>query len=314
MSAPDLAAGPAPSGSAGPAGSRVAVVGQVARDLVLRVAGLPDPGGSVPVVERREVLGGKGANQAVGLAQLGVPVALVAVSGEDAVGADVLEQAARDAIDVSDVVRRGTTALLVDVVDAPGSRRLLEDVPSDALLTPADVQSAAGLLRSAGTVVLQLQQPVDALLAVLDVVDPAARVVLDGAVRDERARAALLARAQVVRADAQETELLLGRPIPGLEATRAAADELLQRGPELVALAVPDEGDLVAWHGGQVVLPLSEDAVDPTGGGDSFVAGLVAALVAGAPRERAAQVAATCARSTVARLGGRPALDRSVLA
>ena len=55
----------------------VVVVGQVARDLVLRVPVLPDAGGSTHVQERLEVLGGTGANQAVGLAQLDLPVALV---------------------------------------------------------------------------------------------------------------------------------------------------------------------------------------------------------------------------------------------
>ncbi|MBV9140496.1 MAG: hypothetical protein JO115_06220 [Pseudonocardiales bacterium] len=50
----------------------VVVVGQIARDLVLLVEELPAPGTGTAVRQRREMLGGKGANQAVGLAQLGV--------------------------------------------------------------------------------------------------------------------------------------------------------------------------------------------------------------------------------------------------
>ena len=50
----------------------IVVVGQIARDLVLVVDEVPGPGGTAPVRERREMLGGKGANIAVGLAQLGV--------------------------------------------------------------------------------------------------------------------------------------------------------------------------------------------------------------------------------------------------
>ena len=45
--------------------SGVVVVGQVGRDLVLTVAELPAEGGSADVLERQELLGGKGANQAV---------------------------------------------------------------------------------------------------------------------------------------------------------------------------------------------------------------------------------------------------------
>jgi ribokinase len=49
------------------------VVGQLARDLVLSVDDLPEPGSSADATGRLEQLGGKGANQAVGLAQLGAP-------------------------------------------------------------------------------------------------------------------------------------------------------------------------------------------------------------------------------------------------
>ncbi len=64
------------------------VVGQIARDLVLVVDEVPGPGSSAPVRERREMLGGKGANIAVGLAQLGAPVKLVGVVGDDDIGDD----------------------------------------------------------------------------------------------------------------------------------------------------------------------------------------------------------------------------------
>jgi sugar/nucleoside kinase (ribokinase family) len=50
----------------------VAVVGQVAQDLVLLVEDLREPGRSVQVREQRETLGGKGANQAVSLAEVHV--------------------------------------------------------------------------------------------------------------------------------------------------------------------------------------------------------------------------------------------------
>lgn len=60
---------------------------------------------------------------------------------------------------------------------ARGTWRHLEDLPDEVLLTRADVEAAAEVLAGAGIVVLQLQQPVDALRAALG---PAGgRVVLD---------------------------------------------------------------------------------------------------------------------------------------
>ncbi|WP_432484891.1 PfkB family carbohydrate kinase [Kineococcus esterisolvens] len=290
----------------------VVVVGQVARDLVLAVDGLPGAGGSATVRERQEVLGGKGANQAVAVAQLGMSAAVVGVVGDDPAGEAVLAQARRDGLDVRAVVRRAgaTTALLVDVV-AGGERRLLEAVPDEVLLTAADVQAASGLLRRSAAVLVQLQQPGTAVSAALTIARDAGRfVVVDGAAREEGLREQVLATATVLRADAREAELLLGRELDGPDAVLAGARELVGRGPRLVVLEAGPAGNAAAWEGGGELVPLTGvDVADPTGGGDSFTAALAVALLRGEDVERAVRWATAAAGSTVQRLGGRPALS-----
>lgn len=313
----------------------VVVLGQIGRDLVLRMSGLPAAGGSVAASGRRELLGGKGANQAVALRQLGVPVALVGVVGDDDAGRDVLAQAAADGIDVSAVVTRAgaETALLVDLVEDGGRRRLVEHVPPDVLLTAGDVAGARDQLAACQVLSLQLQQSGAAVRAALQQAPGTALVVADGAPEDAETRAAVLARADVVRANAAEAALLVGRELPDVAAAGEAAAELLTAGPRLVALAVGDAGDLVAWRAGprlgvaateleadpawadgEVVVPLLGDPpVDPTGAGDVWVAALTATLLGGAAPEDAAWVAAAAAAGTVAHAGGRPELDPAAL-
>lgn len=121
----------------------VVVIGQIGRDLVMRVDELPAAGGTASGGERREMMGGKGANQAVGRAQLGVPTALIGVVGEDIQGAALLRQATRDGIDVSCVARRGPTALLLDVVDGEATRLLVEDVPDTSRWSRSTTWTAA---------------------------------------------------------------------------------------------------------------------------------------------------------------------------
>ena len=227
------------------------MVGQIARDLVLVVDEVPGPSGSTDVRQRRELLGGKGANIAVGLSRLDVPVAVVGVVGDDQVGENLLAQCTRDSIDTSAVTRRPETesALMVDVVTADGQWRYLESVPDPALLTPTDLAIASEILGKASTVILQLQQPAAAILAALDRVRPECRVIMDGVPDDESTRDRILAAATVLRLDAQEAELLAGQEIPDEAAARAVAQDLLSRGPELVVIAVGTDGNLLAWPG-----------------------------------------------------------------
>ncbi|MEE6272986.1 PfkB family carbohydrate kinase [Georgenia sp. MJ206] len=291
----------------------VVVLGQVARDLVLEVAELPPGGDATPITRRQELLGGKGANQAVAWRQLGVDVALVGVVGDDDAGRSVLAQAADDGIDVAGVVvRQGApTALLVDVVEEDGTRRLLEDAPGGVLLTAADVRGSAEVLRAARVVVLQLQQPGAAILEALRVVDGAdCLLVADGAAEDADVMRAVLSAATVLRADAAEAAEVLGEELPGVEAVLDGARRLVADGPRLVALEAGGDGNVAAWPDGHVVMPLLDEGptVDPTGAGDAFVTGLVHALVEGADAETAAWHGSAAAALTVTKAGGRPDL------
>lgn len=293
------------------------VVGQVARDLVLEVDELPEAGGATTVRSRRELLGGKGANQALGLHQLagagGRQVSLLGVAGADDAGTQVVEQARSDGLDVRGVVRRGATALMVDVVEPDGTRHLLEHVSPEALLTECDVREAAEAgLFDVDWVSIQLQQPAEAVLGAVQLARSGrARVALDGGAPPS-VRDSLLRDVDVVRADAVEARSWSSAADGTTQGALAAAQELLDAGPTVVALAVPDAGDLVAWDGGHRLLPHGDDpVVDPTGAGDAFVAGLLTALMDGQHPEDAAHAAHRAAARTVGHAGGRPDLART---
>lgn len=294
----------------------VVVVGLVCRDIVVAVEELP-ASGSVRVGTRIETLGGA-ANQAVGARQLGLSAGLVGVVGQDAAADLVLDQARRDGIDVSGVVRRegGTTPLVVGVVEADATHRLLEHVPPEALLTPADVRAGASLIGAARAVVADLQQPDDAVVEAVRLGSAAgALVVLDGAPDDPGALAGVWDGVSVLRADDDELAAYVGSVPEGTDAVLDAARDLVARGPGVVALGAGEAGNVVAWRGGARVFPrLGEDPVDATGGGDAFVAGLLRALLDGADPETAGWWASAAAALTVTRLGGRPDLDAAVVA
>lgn len=298
-------------------GAAVVVIGQIARDLVIGVGQVPGPGRSADVRVRRELRGGKGANQAVGLAQLGESVGLVGVVGDDAIGEELLICAAADEVDVSSVVRRSatSTALIVDVVEADGRWRYFEDIPDQTLLTERDVAEASKVIGGATSVVVQLQQPFDSAFEAARLGRAGgARVVLDGAPRDTKRLGDLLAQADVVRADATEAEMLAARPLRTEAAVVDAGVRLLDRGPSLVVLELAGEGNVFVNGNGHEFLPHARtEQVDTTGSGDALVAALTAALTDGAPLHSAARLAVAAAAATTEHVGGRPRLTADIL-
>lgn len=289
--------------------SAAVVFGPVGRDLLLCVDEVPDAGEAAEVRLRREVLGGKGANQAVAFARLGVEVALVGAVGDDGAGVEVLAQAEADGIDVSCVARRvgAVTGLIVEVLDGKNRWRYLQDTPAPVQTSSADVLGARGVVERAASVVVQLQQPAEsALAAALLAREVGCRVVLDGAPAAEH-RLALLELAHVLRADGHEAELLTGTRIDGEADALRAAKDLLGQGPELVALAAEGVGNLFAWPDGHVFYPLDGvEARDTTGAGDAMVAALVTALDEGLDPVEAGRWAVAAASLAVEHEGGRP--------
>jgi ribokinase len=294
----------------------VVVYGQIARDLVLVVDEAPRAGQSATVRRRLEMLGGKGANQAVALAQLGMRPALAAVTGDDAVATSLLEQANRDGVDTSAVVRRPgeDTALIVDVVDQDGRWHYLEEVPLGVRLNRGDVERTVSLLTTAPWVSVQLQQPPGAALAAARAAkETGCPVVLDGAPEGGEHRDDLLAHADVVRADAREARLLTETDIGEERMATCVAAMIMDHGPWLVALALGGAGNYFAWRGGDLLLPLEETPVaDTTGAGDALTAALITALASGFEPERAARAAVRAAALTVGHPGGRPDLAGKV--
>jgi ribokinase len=221
----------------------VVFVGQIARDVVLRVDALPEPGTSGDVVLHRENLGGKGANQAVACAQLGGRPSLVGVVGDDAIGAGLLRQAKADGVDTEAVICRSgaSSATIVEILESDGRWRYLEDIPDDMRLGPDDVKRAAAALETAGAAVLQLQQPVDAVVTAARIARGGnTMVVLDGA-PPAQARDRALELCDVLRADRHEASLLAGEEIRDAASALRAAREIRRLGPR-VAMVVGHVG------------------------------------------------------------------------
>lgn len=232
-------------------------------------------------------VGGAAANVAVGLARLGVDAELVGVVGDDALGARLLADLGGEGVGVAQVARATGRTPLVAVV--PGSDGEPSFAPyragtADGALEPAHAKTAAGASFGVlATTTLPGPRGVDAALAFVDAVRGGGGVVVvDLNVRpglaslDELRAAAqkLVAGADVVKASERDLATLAGkRGVSWLEAHAKGATWLLTRA---------EAGAAAVGSFGQVSAPTRRvRAVDASGAGDAFVAGVVASLLRG---------------------------------
>jgi sugar/nucleoside kinase (ribokinase family) len=255
-------------------------VGDVATDVVAVLAGTPAPGSDRPAAIRSRG-GGAGANVAVHLAQLGVPVVLAGCVGDDAPGAGLVAELTAAGVHLAlRTVPATPTGTIISLVEPDGQRSMLADRGANLHLRPDDVPTpdAGGHLHVSGYTLLD-PGPRTAGLAALAAaeaagctisVDPASTGPLraygvDSWLADTGAATVLLP-------NADEARLLAGCADPA-DAARTLAGR-----HAVVAVSLGADGAL--WASGDVVVhrPAHDTVVvDTTGAGDAFAAGLLAA-------------------------------------
>ncbi|MFD1784480.1 PfkB family carbohydrate kinase [Phenylobacterium terrae] len=264
---------------------RLLVIGAVALDRPVRLAGPLKPGARLAAASLGDALegrlGGGGAAAAVALRAAGCEVALVSVIAGDADGDHALELVARSGADLRLVVRRpGESRTTLILIDPDGERTIIGLGARPAALPPLPPPDAA----FDGVLVRSPYPGAEAWAA-------AAR----GPVVVHWPAPTYPGPADVVVASADDLA-----PEVLADPWRAAAAQV---GERLEWMVVTRGGDGAIAFGRQrhvrARAPAAE-VVDSTGAGDVFAAGLLAALAGGAPIEKALATACTWGAATVA--------------
>lgn len=298
-----------------PAGApRVVVVGSSNTDLVVRTGErLPSPGETVLGGDLLTAAGGKGANQAVAAARLGAEVTLVACLGSDHFGDRALACLANEGIDTDWLVRdaeapSGTALILVN----DSGENLIAVAPgANARLTPEHVSRAAPALRAADVLLLQLEVPLETVVAAARIAaDAGATVVLDPAPA-RQLDDGLLRHIDLLTPNVSEAERLVGERITEDEDARRVAGVLAARGTAQVVLTRGARGALAHTAEGVFTVPaVPTEVVDTTAAGDCFNGALACALGEGASLREAVEFASRAAALAVSRPGAQPSLPR----
>jgi ribokinase len=285
----------------------IVVVGSINMDLVAHAPELPVPGQSVIGTGFETTPGGKGANQAVAVARLGYPVEMVGMVGEDVFGQSLLDNLTSAGVGRGAVGRvAGASGVAVILLAGHGENSIVTAPGANGEVDCALIARHAGLIRSAGMVLCQLEIPLETVRYLLALCSEAdVPVMLDpapaAAFADEIWR-----QAAWFTPNETEAAFFLGSK-PEIE---DAAQQLLARGLRGVAMKRGAEGAYVAVAEGKSawVKPFSVEAADTVGAGDCFNGAFAVALLEGNGPWAAARFASAAAALSVTRKGAQASM------
>jgi ribokinase len=288
---------------------RVAIVGSLNADLVVRTERRPGGGETVIGSDLAVGSGGKGANQAVAAARLGAEVAMLGALGDDAFGRRLRDAILAEGIDDSAVVPLPDTAsgTAMIIVDAAGENSIVVSPGANQRLSPAMVDERRSWFDGAAVLGLCLEVPVETVLAAARHGHAAGATVIVNLSPFAPVPPELLALTDLLLVNEHELAQLLDRTDRSW-AERARA--LAERGIGRAVVTLGSEGSVVLDPDGSepTVTPVPAvrvTAVDTTGCGDAYTGSVAAALARGLPLTEAAAVASRVSAFAATRPGAQ---------
>ena len=290
----------------------VVILGVFVADTAYRAARMPRMGETI--LGEGFVLGpgGKGSNQAVAAARLGGEVHFISRLGDDAFAAMAFDLWA--GAGVRPVVVRDpgsyTGAAFIFVHAASGDNAIIISPGAAARIAAADLDAEAELIGRASVFMTQLEQPLEAAVRGLEIARAAGATTILNPAPARDLPDAVLARCDWMTPNESEASALTGLTVESVEAARAAADALLERGARGVVVTLGPQGALLHAGGLSEVVPAmpAGRVVETTGAGDAFNGGFAVGLAEGLPPRDAVRLGAATAGISVTRPGTAPSM------
>ncbi len=294
------------------------VFGSINLDLVTKTPRLPLPGESLTGHNFFTAFGGKGANQAVMAARLGMMTYMVGRVGNDSFGQELLGSLQESGVICDRVFLDPSihSGVAVITVEDSGENTIILVPGANGQVNQTDVAQINPLFSDAFALLLQLEVPLPAVKAAAENARKAGvKVILDPAPAQVNVPADFYPLVDIITPNETEASLLVGFPVNSPETAAKAAKELQRRGVEIVLVTLGAKGVFCATKDDDFFLPaFSVEAIDTVAAGDAFNGAIATALATGLPLREAVVWGAAAGALATTKVGAQSSLcDRATL-
>lgn len=282
-------------------------VGSIHTDLTFNVSTLPQLGSTLPIHKATTTVGGKGANQAMGIAKLGHSVNLIGSLGDDIDASFILNTLEEENVSTKGIQcsKKSPTGKAYIYTKNDGESAVTVLSGANNSLSESDITNNIQLFVNASYCLLSSEIPIATVIAASQCAkDHGAITVLKPSAL-ETLPEDLYQTIDILIPNKEEAAILC----PEYETVEKQADYFLSRGISTVIITLGHEGCLLRTCEKMVHYPAqSFKAVDTTGGADAFISALAVYLYEGYTLENAIQIALVAAGFCISRQGVSSAL------
>jgi ribokinase len=296
-------------------GAKIIVAGSSNVDYVMSMERLPRFGETVTDAEFVLSYGGKGANQAVGVARAGGDCAFINAVGDDANAERMISSWQESGINVSCVKRcegiSSGSALIM--VDSDGGNYISIAPGANYQLTPEVLARHGELIRDAQFLLLQYEIPAESIAWLIDLARQNNVATIWNFAPARAFPGDHVSRVDYLIVNEVEAGFLAGATVATVKDAAGCAVTLIERGTRHVVVTLGQQGSVIADGNETLHVPaFSVKARDTTAAGDVFCGALSVALSEGKSFAEATRFASAASALSVTRLGAQPSAPARV--
>ena len=254
--------------------------------------------------------GGKGANQAVQCAKLGIPTQMMGYLGNDDHGNRIFAEMSMYGVDMMLVKRTHTPTGNASVWVYPsGDVQAALFGGANMCITKEDIDQTFPMLKKTTIVIVQNEIPMEVVAHVILTAKAAGCMLIYNGAPALPIASETLQMVDYFIVNEAEASYYSGIHVEDETTARQGARALLTGLLGGLIITLGSQGSLIADKGDTYIIPaLKVKAIETTGAGDSYVGALAYGLLHGYPLIEAAKIATKAASITVSAVGAQPAM------
>jgi ribokinase len=291
----------------------IIVVGSINIDTTFNVDTLPQANKTTCILNSTLTLGGKGANQAIGVAKLGHEVSLIGEIGNGTNATFIFDTLERGNVSTRGISRNSKLqtgqAYIFTEKDGESSISILPG--ANNTLSPDTLSSNNFLFKDIGFCLLSAEIPIDTLIAAAIMAKEQGAINIVKPATLKYVTKELLQHTDFFIPNRKEAAILC----PEEQTIERQAEYFYEKGAKVVIITLGSQGCYLKTDSLDKYFPASDfTAFDTTGGADALICALAVYLHEGYDIESAIQIANYAAGFCISRQGVIPALvDRNML-
>lgn len=288
-------------------GKKIVAIGSINMDCSIYLPHLPAIGENLTALQVLQTPGGKGANQAVGVARLGAEAYLIGAVGRDAASRTIFNDLQKNHVHRGGIIFDGAldTGTAYINVSMAGESSIVIAAGANSLMDAAAIEAKAAMLAGASFALISTEIPLAAVTAAINECERRAIPVILKPANIESLPPELLTKIDYLVPSRRELELL----VPNGGSLEQRAKSLIAAGVKNVIVTLGASGCLLCTEGLRHYFPAMDiEPVDTTGGADAFISALAVYLSEGMELATAIGFATYNAGLCVAGHGVQPAM------